>query len=112
MSVSWQCLFAGSCWLLKSFVEDITNDLSNSNLIDDEPKNYRNNRKRFCTILLDLCEVKELSKFMSIKSRYSMLEVINFGPFFSAWSMFLTMFLNFLSHFHLHGSITPYSIHS
>lgn len=53
--------FAGLCWLLTSFIRDISNDLDNFTMHRKSQRNPRQMKIKLCEILRDLSKVKRLS---------------------------------------------------
>lgn len=70
--ISTTCLLIGSCRLFISFIKDITNDLEffNSSGMSTN-RNYIKMKERFCKIIKNYVEVKQLSQLILI---------INFDP--------------------------------
>lgn len=54
------CFFLGSCWLIKSFVNDITNELIDFNTIENRYKA----RQMFCKTMQNMSDVKQLSQIL------------------------------------------------
>lgn len=59
------CLFCGSAWVVESLTNDIANDVNDFNALNKKPtKNRQKTMKilleRFCTILRDFSDIKEL----------------------------------------------------
>lgn len=51
----------GSCWLIVTFVEDITNELSQFSADKLQKINHRGLKERFCDVLQQLSDIKQLS---------------------------------------------------
>lgn len=55
------CLLVGLCWLIISFVEDVTNDLNALNIGQNTERSRRIMKERFCSIIQLHMELKQLS---------------------------------------------------
>lgn len=81
------CFFVGSCILLKSLIEDITNDLNSLNQ-DEQKMSKLDKRKKiakedFCYVIQEFSDVKQLSVLFLHFSNYLCLrEVENITKFY------------------------------
>lgn len=56
------CLYIGSCWMIKTIVNDISNDLAQLNVKPSTAKDRLKKKAFFCDIIRNISEAKQLSR--------------------------------------------------
>lgn len=97
----------GSCWLVITFINDLTNDLSELNANNARKINRQKIYKRFCNVIRQFCAIEQLSESDDGRTNCEFISVVfEHFPFLDS-STSSTSFMNSLYFATLRGACYP-----